>query len=123
MTPLHWKLAGAAAVLLLLAAALAWGLYWRGEYRELKAAAVVLEDQATVLGSSLKACNASALDARRAADAAIASGQALLAEARRLHAGSRAQVARLEDLLKRPTPAGAGCEDAWSVIESAGGAP
>lgn len=118
MTPIQLKLAGAAAIVLVIAGLAGWGLYWRGEYRELKVVNVVLVDQVTVLGSSVAACNAGVEAAKTAGQAALASSRAMLAEARRLHAGGTAQVARIEALLEKPTPPGAGCDEAWAAIEA-----
>ncbi|TAK45276.1 MAG: hypothetical protein EPO27_10690 [Betaproteobacteria bacterium] len=115
-------LIGAAVALITILALTVWGLYWRGEYREAKAALVMLEAQSKILAESVRACSAGVAEAKKAGEAAIEDGRKLLAEARRLAAGGRQQAERIERLLAQPTPPGAGCEDAWKDIEKARGA-
>lgn len=118
---------GALALALTLAGLAAWGLYWRGEAREARAAISVYQAQLAVSADALERCSSSVEEARRVGDAAIAASHKLLAEARRLSAGSRAQAERIEALLRQPVPAKsdgtpAGCEEAWAEIQRLRGA-
>ncbi len=113
---------GAMAALVVILALTVWGLYWRGEYREAKAALVTLQAQGEILAESVRACSAGVDEAKKTGEAALEDGRKLLAEARRLAAGGRQQAQRLEQLLAQPTPPGAGCEDAWKEISKARGA-
>lgn len=117
--PLQLKLmaAGAIAAAVAILALLVWGLYWRGEYREVNAKVVALEAQGNVLAEATRACTAGVDLAKQAGDQAVKDAREMLAEARRLAAGGRKQAAAIEDLLKKPPPPGAGCEDAWKEIE------
>jgi hypothetical protein len=115
---------GIAAIALVAAAAGGWTVNgWRlGEKIQR------LEDQSEVLVVAVNACSASVEAGEKAGAAAIAQGEQLLAEARRLHAGGTQAVRRIEDLIKKKPPAGpdgkpAGCDEAWAAIESKAGAP
>lgn len=91
---------------------------WRlaGKVERLQADLDAQQRQVEVVANGLAACNAGVDQVKRQGDAAIAQGKAMLAEARRLAAGGREQAARVEALLEKPTPAGAGCEQAWAEI-------
>lgn len=118
MTPLQIKLAIAAAAALAVAALYGWGLYWRGEYREVKAVNAVLVGQVAVLADGVRTCNAGVELAKRVGDQAIAVSGALLTEARKKTAPARHTVERIETIIERPAPAGAGCDTAWDAIEA-----
>lgn len=92
---------------------------WRlGEKLEAQRVQVTaLKAQGDVLAASVRTCSESVAQAQKTGAAAVATGQALLAEARRMGAGGRAQAERIEQLLAKPTPSGAGCEQAWDEIE------
>lgn len=79
-------------------------------------------DQVKHLNAGIEACNAGVAEAKKAAAGAVDTSRKLLAEARRLTAGSRGQVQRIEDLLRQKPPTradgtAAGCDDAWTEIE------
>lgn len=83
-------------------------------------------DQVKHLNAGIEACNAGVAAAERAASAAIDSSRQLLDEAKRLTAGSRGQVQRIEDLLRQKPPAladgrPAGCDEAWAELERLAG--
>lgn len=123
-SPLQLKamLAAAVAAALVIMALTVWGLYWRGEYREAKASLVALQAQGEILAASLRDCNANVSEAKRVGEQAVKDMRALVAEARRLSAGGQRQAAAIEELLNKPTPPGAGCEDAWREVEQTRGA-
>lgn len=112
-------LIGAIAMLLACAALTIWALWERsgrlGATVQLTAAVA----QQAVLADKLGQCDAGTAEAKRVGDAAIAAMGGLVAAARKQHEGSRQQVMRIEDLLAKPPPAGASCEDAWRAIEAA----
>lgn len=81
-----------------------------------------LEDQGRVLVVAVNACAASVENGKRAGDAAIATGQQLLDEARRQAIGGRQAVQRIEALIAKKPPARAdgkpaGCDEAWDKLE------
>ena len=101
--------------------ATAWKLQgWRlgTELESAKRARDVYKDQAQVLGADVEACNAGVEQAKKKGDLAVGQVRAQLAELKKRHAGKVEEVARLEELLKNPTPAGAGCDKAWDAIEA-----
>lgn len=122
MTPLQAKIlarAAAAAIVAAICFAGGWTVNgWRldGKLERLQGDLDAATTQAEIAAKGLEACNAGVDAARRQGDAAIAQGKAMLAEARRLAAGGREQAARVEALLEKPTPAGAGCDQAWAEI-------
>jgi hypothetical protein len=117
LTTLQIKLIAAGVAALLLAGLLAFGLYWRGEYREAQVTITTLEAQTKILAESTRACSASVEQTKAAGAAALANSRSLLAEARRLNAAGRSTVESLETLLRSKEPHG-GCDDAWRKIES-----
>lgn len=122
--PLKTKLiAGAIALVVAAAAGFAAGWTINGwrlgtTVAQLETSVATLSAQGKVLAHSVEVCNAGVDAAAKAGAAAVEQGRALVAEARRLAAGSRDQAARLEALLAQPTPAGAGCREAWAAIEA-----
>jgi len=76
-------------------------------------------DQGVVLAEATKACSAGVTRVEKLSAAAMTQGEVLVAEARRLHAGGVVTAAKIENLLKQPTPAGADCNSAWKEIEKA----
>lgn len=74
-------------------------------------------DQVAVISAAAKACSASVDRAREVGEAAIAGTAQLLAAAKRLSAPAVHTVERIETVLERPTPPGAGCDRAWDTIE------
>lgn len=125
MTPEQIKLCVQLAIAAALLAGAAWCGWavngWRlGE----KVAQVEAErdralDQAKVLAASTQACSDGVELARTSAKLAIDSTAGMLTEARKLRQGGETAVARVEDLLKKPPPAGADCNAAWAEIEQA----
>lgn len=97
---------------------LVYGLWWRGEAYSARAERDVAVAQAEVLAGGLKACNAGVDEAKRVGAAAVAAAGELVAAARRLKQPARETVQRIETIIEKGTPAGAGCEDAWRVIEA-----
>lgn len=73
--------------------------------------------QGNILGAAVRTCNASVEAGAKAGKAAVAQGAQLLEAARAAAAGSRANADRLDQLLAKGTPPGAGCAEAWRVIE------
>jgi hypothetical protein len=111
------KLAAAAALAIAMAALLIWGLYWRGEYREAKAALTVYAAQAAVNKEAVDRCNAGATEAARVGNAAIASMGPLLEAARRARADLDRGAKALDELARRPRAAGENCDWAWDQVE------
>ena len=110
-------LIGAAAVAIAMLSLLVWGLYWRGEYRELKVATVVYADQVKVTAGALEACSAGTDAAKRAGDAAVSAVDKLLGQAQAGNADRKATAARLDEIARRTRNAGEGCDWAWDHIE------
>jgi len=100
------------------AALLTWGLYWRGEYRETKAVLVALEAQGKILVGAVKDCTAGAERVKDLGDKAVASMDELLGKARTLTAPKWKTVEKIETIIERPAPPGAGCNEAWAEIEA-----
>lgn len=73
--------------------------------------------QGKVLAEGVRTCSSSIELAHDVATKAVDAGRAMLAEAKRLTAGAQGQVKRLDELLSKPPPPDAGCEDAWKAIE------
>lgn len=111
-------LVGVLAGLVVLLAVAAIALWWRGEALQARGERDLAIAQAQVLAKSVKVCSDGVDQAKRAADTAVALGGRLLAAASQQYAGARKQAQRIEEILKRPTPAGAGCEEAWDAIEA-----
>jgi hypothetical protein len=116
-TAVQLKLIAAGALALLFSALLAFGLYWRGEYREAKVTIATLEAQSEILAEATRACSASVEQTRAAGASALAAGRNLLVEARKASAAGRRTIVQLEALLASKEPHG-GCDDAWRKIES-----
>lgn len=115
-------LIGALVGLVLLTGTAGVALWYRAEAASARAERDIAVAQGTVLAAGVKTCSASVDLAHRVAGEALDAGRALLAEARKLTAGSQAQVLKLDKLLEQPTPLGAGCEQAWEEIRKARGA-
>lgn len=118
MLPLQAKAIAVAAVAVAFLAVAAWGFYWRGEALGARGERDVAIAQANVLAEGLKTCNAGVDQAKRAGDAAVAAAGELAAAARRLKVPVKETVQRIETVIEKGTPPGAGCEDAWRVIEA-----
>lgn len=110
-------LVGALAMALTVAGLTIWGLWWRGEYREAKAALAVYVAQVQVSSAALNACNAGADEARKVGAAAVTAMGRLVAEARKANEPARALAGRLDELAKQPREPGQGCDWAWQQIE------
>jgi len=121
---IKWLLIGAGVLAVAVLALIAFGLYWRGEAYQARGERDLALAQISVLSVAVETCSSSVDHAKRAADAAVQGTAALLAEARRLKAPTRHTVERIEKIIREPAPPGAGCDEAWSVIEqSARGTP
>lgn len=110
-------LIGALAMALVCAALLIYGLWWRGEAFEARRDRDVFKMQASVLSDGLTRCNAGADEAKRAGDRAVGLVRGLLEDIRKQNGPLLGQASRIEELLKNPTPNGAGCDAAWDEIE------
>jgi type II secretory pathway component PulM len=108
---------GAGAIVILCLGLLAYGLYERSQAATARGELEVARAQQAVLARSVEACSAAAAQAKRVGDQVVGAVRAHLEAARQATAGAAAQVDRLEQHLAAPTPAGAGCDDAWRVIE------
>lgn len=108
-----------AALALAMSALLIWGLYWRGEYREAKAAVVVYAAQAAVTKEAVERCNAGADQAERVGNAAIAAMRPLVEAAQRASAERGRTAKALEDLARQRRQPGENCDWAWDQIEQA----
>lgn len=115
---LQQLLIGALVGLVLCLGLAGYGLWWRAEAYQARAELEGARGQVAVLAQSLTSCSASIDRSKQVADASIAAMGELVERARRLAAPRRAEFARLEALLERPTPAGAGCAEAWTIIEA-----
>lgn len=115
---LQAMLVGLLAMLLACAALTIWALWERsgrlGATVQLTAAIA----QQSVLADKLGQCDAGTAETKRVGDAAIAAMGGLVAAARKANEAGRAQATRIEDLLAKPPPPDAGCEDAWRAIEA-----
>jgi hypothetical protein len=111
-------LVAALAMLVVILALLIYGLWWRGQALQARGERDSARDQVVVVSAAAEACSESVARAKAIAGAELAAAHRALEDFRRLHAGQRAAVARLEGLLERPAPAGAGCDAAWAAIES-----
>lgn len=119
-------LVGAAVGLVALLTVVAIALWWRGEAYQARAELEKARGerdlaiaQSKILAKSVQACSDGVELAKRSADSAVKLGVQLLAAAKKEHQGARQQADRIEDLMKRPPPDGAGCEQAWDAIEDA----
>jgi hypothetical protein len=111
-------LVAALAMLVVILALVVYGLWWRGQALEARGERDSARDQVAVVSAAAEACSESVTRARAIAGAELAAAHRALEDFRRLHAGQRAAVARLEGLLARPAPSGAGCDAAWAAIEA-----
>jgi len=109
---------GAIAAGVAMAGLLTWGLYWRGEYRDVKAVVVALQSQEKILVSALKDCSAGAAAVKSAGDVVRADVAAILAKAQKLAAPRQKSVERIETIIERPAKPGEGCDWAWDQIEA-----
>jgi hypothetical protein len=75
------------------------------------------EAQLAVVAAAAKACSASVDQAKRVGEAAIAATGTLAAAAARLNAPREKEVQRIETIIEKPTPVGAGCNQAWDELE------
>ena len=103
-SPLQIKAALVAAAVMAIAilTLLVWGLYWRGEYREAKAALTVYAGQAAINKEAAERCSAGAEEAKRVGEAAK----------------DRTNTAQtLEELARQKRQSGEGCDWAWGEIE------
>jgi hypothetical protein len=113
----------ALAMLVVILALLIYGLWWRGQALQARGERDSARDQVVVVAAAAEACSESVARAKAIAGEQLAAAHRALEDFRRLHAGQRAAVARLEGLLERPAPAGSGCDAAWAAIESNPRAP
>ena len=114
---LQAMLIAAGAIAIACLSLLIWGLYWRGEYREAKAAVVVLKAQGDVLADKLGTCSAAADQAKRVGDAAIAAMGGLVKQAQDANKDRGKVAANLEELARQARKPGEGCDWAWDKIE------
>lgn len=117
-------LAAAAAMALLCLGLTSWALLERaaafqarGEAAQARAERDRAIDQAAVLGAAASACTASVEDAKAVAAGALAATEKLVDAARRRSEPARHTVERIETILERPAPPGAGCDRAWDELE------
>lgn len=108
----------AIGVALLIAGLAASTLWYRGAAIEARAERDHLRDQVAVVAEGLRACNAAVDQAKRVGDAATAATAELQKAARRLAQPAQKTVERIETIIEKGTPPGAGCEQAWTVIEN-----
>lgn len=101
----------------LLLAAVAYGLWWRGEAYEARADLNTEKAKVSILTDSVQRCSDSVDSAKKQGDAALALGRDLLTHARSLASGNTASIARIEELMKNP-PTGASCDAAWAALEA-----
>lgn len=124
MTPDQIKLCVIATVCAIALAAAGYGGWtlngWRlsGQIERLEREKKAVVDQAAVLSSGLEACSAGVDAAAAAGDEVLKLAGKLLDASKKVHADGLATAGRLEDLLKNPTPAGAGCNEAWAKLEA-----
>lgn len=111
-------LIGALVAGVLLLGAIATAFWWRGEALQARGERDLAIAQTQILAKSVQVCSDGVDQAKRAADTAVKLGGQLLAAARQQYSGTRQQAERIEELLKRPPPDGAGCEQAWDAIEA-----
>jgi len=109
---------GAIAAGAAMAALLTWGLYWRGEAREAKAAVAVFAAQGQVLAGAVKECSAGAAEVKRVGDLAIAGMGGLVDKAEQLAAPKWRTVKEIQTIIEKPAPPGAGCNEAWAELET-----
>ena len=74
-------------------------------------------DQLADVSAAAKACSAGVDQAKRVGEAAVLATAELAAAAKRLKAPAVHTVERIEQILERPAPPGAGCDQAWDQIE------
>ena len=110
-------LLGALGVALACLGLLIWGLYWRGEYRDAKAALQVAQAQNDVLAASLTRCDAAAAHTKAVGDAAVRAMGKLVQQAEEAQKGRTASADAIEDLARLARKAGEGCSWAWQQIE------
>jgi hypothetical protein len=94
-----------------------WALLERASAIQARAERDRALDQVAVVSAAAKACSASVDQAREVGEAAIAATGELVAAAKRLAAPAVHTVERIEKGPRAPTPPGAGCDQAWDVIE------
>lgn len=75
-------------------------------------------DQVAVISAAAQACSVAVDHAREVGQAAIAATGELLEAAARISAPAVHTVERIEKILERPSPPGAGCDQAWDQIEA-----
>ena len=118
-SPLQIKAALVAAAVMAIAilTLLVWGLYWRGEYREAKAALTVYAGQAAINKEAAERCSAGAEEAKRVGEAAIAAMGPMVAAARAAAKDRTNTAQTLEELARQKRQSGEGCDWAWGEIE------
>lgn len=114
LSPASMLAIAAGVVIAVLCTTTAW---YRGQAISAQAERDQARAQVQVLAGSLSSCNAAADAAREAGEKAQAATGELLAAARRLARPAEKTVERIETVIERGTPPGAGCEQAWRVIE------
>lgn len=110
-------LVGALAIAGLGLALLVYALWWRGEALQARGERDLALAQVTVVSSAAKACSDGVDQAKRAGDAAVSASAELVAAAQRLKAPVRVERQTIEHWLEKPTPPGAGCDQAWNELE------
>lgn len=114
------RLYGTAIALLVVALAFAglyaWGMSWKADAAKFEAERDSARAQVVILADSVKVCSAGVDAVKKASDAAISFGASALAEAQKRNAPIVAQIARLEELMRKPPP-NATCDDAWRALE------
>lgn len=108
---------GLGAMAIVCLSLLVFGLYWRGEYREVKAELGVAIAQGAVLADKIGTCSAATDETKRVGDAAIAEMRVLAKQARDAGKGNQASAAALEELARQARKTGEGCDWAWKQIE------
>lgn len=111
-------LVGAVALASVVLALLAYGLWWRAEAFQARAERDHAIDQLAVVSAAAQACSAAVDHAKAVGDAAVKATGELVAAARRLSKPAEKTIERIETILERPAPPGAGCSEAWDEIET-----
>ena len=110
-------LIGALGVALACLGLFSWGLYWRGEYRDARAALTVAEAQRDVAAAALQRCDAATAHAKAVGDAAVKAMGKMVADAREAQKGREATAIAIEELARQSRQPGEGCGWAWDQIE------
>jgi hypothetical protein len=112
------QLITAGAAFLALSLCTSWALLERAGRLEAKGTIATLAAQGQVLAGAVKDCSTGAAEVKRVADLAVSGMGGLMEKAEKIAQPKWRTVEKIQTIIEKPAPPGAGCNEAWAEIEA-----